>query len=441
MATYLTSAQWRKLEPDLRRVGISPAEYMRQNDIYVDDRMAAKQGTPQPPSIGALSPSPEQGNMAVYGNDTDETEDTALDTGASDLSARPNVSTLEGILAGQRKSVGDLYDKITENIQQRYRKPDINDLLVAVGTGMMSAPGENDSGGFGGAVQRGLRGIGTYAQSRRAYEQDLNKMLSDVEIDKAKTLAGLEGKYLSSAATALKPRVPKVVGTQVMGNKVVAITQDDAGKISTTAVGDAPNKLTPTRLVSGGQPVFTDSTGKTVFADGTPVTQFDEAPKPYTSGELRMLDNTETAIRTGEETLRSLQDALQLSGQAYEGSLSDWRKTFGQLTGSSDPRYTATEQFDNLQLTAAIQNLRNTFGSQITDSERQALIDLQGVSKYPRDVRDGIIRRGMAVVNRLIGWNTKRRDAIISGDYSSRGGSRAGSGNVIRYDKSGKRIK
>ena len=201
MATYLTSAQWRKLEPDLRRVGISPAEYMRQNDIYVDDRMAAKQGTPQPPPIGELPPSPEQGNMAVYGNDTDETEDTAPDTGASDLSARPNVSTLEGILKGQRKSIGDLYDKITENIQQRYRKPDINDLLIAIGTGMMSAPGENDSGGFGGSLQRGLRGIGTYAQNRREYEQDLNKLMSQVEIEKAKTMAGLEEKYL----TALKP--------------------------------------------------------------------------------------------------------------------------------------------------------------------------------------------------------------------------------------------
>lgn len=205
MATYLTSAQWRKLEPDLRRVGISPAEYMRQNDIYVDDRMAVKQGTPQPPPIGELPPSPEQGNMAVYGNDTDETEDTAPDTGASDLSARPDLTTLKGILEGQRTSIGDLYDKITENIQQRYRKPDINDLLIAIGTGMMSAPGENDSGGFGGAVQRGLRGIGTYAQNRREYEQDLNKLMSQIEIEKAKTMAGLEEKYLSGAAAALKP--------------------------------------------------------------------------------------------------------------------------------------------------------------------------------------------------------------------------------------------
>lgn len=123
----------------------------------------------------------------------------------SDLSARPDISTLSGILSGQRKSIGDLYDKITKNIQQRYRAPDINDLLVQVGMGMMSAPGEGDSGGFGGSLQRGLRGVGTYAQSRRAYETDMNKMLSQIEIQKAKDMAGLEEKYLTGAAAALRP--------------------------------------------------------------------------------------------------------------------------------------------------------------------------------------------------------------------------------------------
>lgn len=126
----------------------------------------------------------------------------------SDLSARPDMASLAGILKGQRQSIGDLYDKITQNIQTRYRKPDINDLLVAIGTGMMSAPGENDSGGFGGSLQRGLRGIGTYAQNRRGYETDMNKMLSQVEVQKAKDIADLESKYLSGAAAALKPRAP-----------------------------------------------------------------------------------------------------------------------------------------------------------------------------------------------------------------------------------------
>jgi hypothetical protein len=152
---------------------------------------------------GYSIPGEEPSSLAVMNPAAGEDDDEGA---PSDLSARPDISTLSGILAGQRKSIGDLYDKITQNIQQRYRKPDLNDLLVQVGMGMLSPPGEDDDGGFGGAVKRGLRGVGSYAQSLRAYDTDMNKMLSNLEIEKAKQMAALEGKYLTSAAAALKPK-------------------------------------------------------------------------------------------------------------------------------------------------------------------------------------------------------------------------------------------
>lgn len=124
----------------------------------------------------------------------------------ADLAVRPDMSALEGIIKGQRQSIGDLYDKITQNIQQRYRAPDINDLLVAIGTGMLSGPGEDGEGGFRGSLMRGLQGVGQYAQARKAYDTDLNKMMSQVEIQKAKDIADLEAKYASGAASLLKPR-------------------------------------------------------------------------------------------------------------------------------------------------------------------------------------------------------------------------------------------
>lgn len=126
-----------------------------------------------------------------------------------DLAVAPgggNLAALDSVLAGQRKSIGKLYDTITNNIKERYRAPDLNDLLVQIGVGMMSPPGENDAGGFGGALQRGLRGIGTYAQSRRDYENEMNKTMSQLDIQRATALAGLGEKYLGSAATALRPR-------------------------------------------------------------------------------------------------------------------------------------------------------------------------------------------------------------------------------------------
>ncbi len=161
---------------------------------------------------------PEQYAALVAQNNGDETAvgdmlsqgGYTVDDGESDLAVMPgapNTAALSGLLEGQRKSISDLYDTIATNIQQRYRAPDLNDMLVAIGTGMMSPPGENDSGGFGGSLQRGLRGIGAYAQSRNAYRDDMNKMMSQLDIQKAKELASLGGKYITGAMRApAKPR-------------------------------------------------------------------------------------------------------------------------------------------------------------------------------------------------------------------------------------------
>jgi len=189
---------------------------------------------------GYAIPGEETSSLAVMAPAADTDADTAADEGeTSDLSVNPN--SLAGILAEQRQSIGALYDKITQNIQQRYRKPDLNDLLVQVGMGMLSPPGENDEGGFGGAVKRGLRGIGTYAQSRRAYETDMNKMLSNLEIEKAKQMAALEGKYLTGAAAALKPRPRRTAISPITGEVVdletAEVIQRPAPKIGATKTG------------------------------------------------------------------------------------------------------------------------------------------------------------------------------------------------------------
>jgi len=160
---------------------------------------------------------PAQFKMIIDQNDGDEEAAraqveqqgmTVEGDAASDLSARPDMAALKDILASQRQSIGTLYDTITQNIQKRYRAPDINDLLISIGTGMMSAPQEGDNSGFAGAVQRGIRGLGPYAQSRRTYENDMNQMMSNVDIQKAKDLASLEEKYATGAASLLKPRTP-----------------------------------------------------------------------------------------------------------------------------------------------------------------------------------------------------------------------------------------
>mgnify|MGYP003649570358 FL=1 len=167
---------------------------------------------------------PEEFQMLLEENGGDEAAARAMlaqrgytvegeeDEDEVDLGVMPglpaNAAALSGMFDKQRGSIGTLYDTITSNIEKRYRAPDLNDMLVQIGMGMMSPPGEDGDGGFGGAVQRGLQGIGTYAQNRRSYETDMNKMLSEVDLSRANALAAIEGKYPAAYASLMKPKTP-----------------------------------------------------------------------------------------------------------------------------------------------------------------------------------------------------------------------------------------
>jgi len=173
----------------------------------------------QPPLAASAEGSDGEGNydggsdLAVVSDDGSDGEGTPA-TGALSMAAAPGdaAAALQQGLAAGRTSIADMYKQITENIEKRYRAPSFNDMLIAIGTGMMSSPGENDSGGFGGAVQRGLRGIGTYAQKRNERRDALNDLMTKVDIQKVQDLAGLESKYVTGAASLLRgQRLPSVI--------------------------------------------------------------------------------------------------------------------------------------------------------------------------------------------------------------------------------------
>ena len=107
---------------------------------------------------------------------------------------------------------------------------------------------------------------------------------------------------------------------------------------------------------------------------------------------------------------------------------------------SDDPQYVATENFDNLVMTGALQSLKATFGANPTEGERKILLDLQAISTKPRAVRDEILRRALAAAKTKTARETKRLQGLKGGEYSTRGGSTVGETRVIRYDKNGKRI-
>lgn len=356
-----------------------------------------------------------------YTVDEPQAANTSLAVGGEDDSQAPGgLGALDNILGSQRASIGKLYDDISKNIKERYRAPDINDLLVNVGMGMLTPPGDEGEGGFRGALMRGMQGVGKYALDRRAYEQDMNKMLSDVEIGKAKSLADLEEKYLTSAAAAAKPRIPRAVGTQVVNGKVVTVMQDpDTGEVTTTEVGEAPTKLQPVpgMTVNGGPVMFDPAKG---YLDqyGNPVSQIDQKPRKVSPTEQNEIFKLEDTLDGSMGAVSMLQDALSLNQSAYEGSLSGWRKSIGSVFASDSPEYVATEQLDNLLGQSALGQLRAIFGGNPTEGERKILMDLSTSSSKPRAVREAIITRAIEAIQSRIKRTSDRLSRIKSGGYS-----------------------
>lgn len=157
--------------------------------------------------------------------------DGELPVAGSDLSVGQGLTGLQSLAQTERQSITDLYNQIEQSIAERYRAPDFNDLLVAIGTGMMTPPGENDRGGFMGSLQRGLQGVGAYAQNRRAYEDEMNKMRSQLEIQQAKDLAGLRQRYLADAAALMKPRAPSTASPIIVGADLVPRSRQTGSSI------------------------------------------------------------------------------------------------------------------------------------------------------------------------------------------------------------------
>lgn len=167
------------------------------------------------------------------------------------------------------------------------------------------------------------------------------------------------------------------------------------------------------------------------------------APKPrtLTSGEQKILIQSEDVFNSATDTLTKLRRVIDLNPKALEGSLTGFRKQVGSLFASDDPVYVATEELDNTLQSMALTMLKSTFPGAVSDGERKALMALQGSSSLPRAARDRIYRNAFEAAQTVAARAKERAEKTKSGFYTERTSPKpAAAGNVIRYDKTGKRI-
>lgn len=316
--------------------------------------------------------------------------------------------------------------------QQRFGAPTTSQQLAALSQALLSPRRQRGiAGTFANLapVFGEMATLQTGAEEKRA--EALRKLREQYETaGEESLLAGLESEreamepLIRTVGTLAKPRVPRAVGVQTIGGKTVAVMQDpDTGEPYQVPLGDAPKNLVPLpNVTSGGQPVFRSPDG-IVNAAGQPVVQFDppkekpEKPRAPSSTEVRLITQTEDLVNSRLSGIRSVQEALSLNQQAYEGPISGVRVALGRLFASDDPTYVASEQLQNLVMTGGLSNLKALFGANPTEGERKAAEALQAGLGKPRAVREKLLRRLLDEMQIALRDQTNRLGGLKTGQY------------------------
>lgn len=153
------------------------------------------------------------------------------------------------------------------------------------------------------------------------------------------------------------------------------------------------------------------------------------ADKGVTAGDRQAIRESDDIVMQGEATLGLLGQALSLSPQANQGFLSGTRAWLGaNLPDNAFPDFMsspesgkATIEYDNIIKDQALGQLKAIFGAAPTEGERAILLEIQGSSNQPRDVRENILRRAQAAVQRRVDFNSARAEDLRSNDYYKTG--------------------
>jgi hypothetical protein len=145
--------------------------------------------------------------------------------------------------------------------------------------------------------------------------------------------------------------------------------------------------------------------------------QQDQAAK-LTGPELKLKTDTEDLIAQTEQAYANLKRALELNPNTFDASAVDTvqRKAL-ELAGSKDPKLMNTRELENLLEKAALSQLKATFPGAISNDERKALMDTQGLAAKSIEERKRIMENAARAMRNIYLRNRKRLNEINQGLY------------------------
>lgn len=134
--------------------------------------------------------------------------------------------------------------------------------------------------------------------------------------------------------------------------------------------------------------------------------------------ELKLKTETEETLAQTDQALDNLKKAYALNPNTFDTSLVDTaQRKLLEAGGSKDPKVAATREMENLLEKAALSQLKSTFPGAISNDERKALQDVQGLGAKSKEERARIMKNGYTALKSVSERHRKRLNEINSGLY------------------------
>jgi hypothetical protein len=140
--------------------------------------------------------------------------------------------------------------------------------------------------------------------------------------------------------------------------------------------------------------------------------------------EVKLKTETEDTLAQTDSALGILKQAFALNPNTFDTSISDMaqRKAL-EVTNSKHPKVVATREQENLLEKAALAQLKYTFPGAISNDERKALQDVQGLGAKSIEERAKIMKNAYKALQSVSARHRKRLADINQGVYRDAGSS------------------
>ncbi|MGN7959128.1 hypothetical protein [Agrobacterium radiobacter] len=156
-----------------------------------------------------------------------------------------------------------------------------------------------------------------------------------------------------------------------------------------------------------------------------------EDAQPLTATDKKAILEADEMVLATQGAIPLIDRALELNDKAYSGPTAGIRGMIGGNLGLDAGK--DTMELDNVVTSQALGQLKAIFGAAPTEGERRILLDIQGSTSQPPEVRKAIFERARQAAQRRLDFYQQRSSELRGGEFykpssGSNKGNRTSSG-------------